>query len=172
MKDSPFRYLFLIVHFWNLLFMSENILSTSDKKTLWIPIFPIFVPHRFISRDPYFIHFFLNLIGAIYFYLYQRLAIKLTFTLKLFARSILVFICAITNNNEYSRDNRFNMYKSSYLFFYLAPRCRLQTPVTSSFVVIRLGCSPRNVWLELGSERCKSGWSISLKFNPSTRGPD
>ena len=169
MKDSPFRYLFLIVHFWNFLFMSENILSASNKKTLWILVFTIFVLHRFISRDPYFIHFCLNLIGAIYFYLYQRLARKLTFTLNLFARSTLVFICAITDTLG---DNRFNMYKSSYLFFYLAPRCRLQTPVTSSFVVIRLGCSPRNVWLELGSERCKSGWSISLKFNPSTRGPD
>ena len=77
--------------------MSENILSTLDKKTLLIPVFPIFVPHRFISRDPYFIHFCLNLIGAIYFYLYQRLAIKLTFTLRLFARSTLVFICAITD---------------------------------------------------------------------------
>merc|ERR1712060_97587 len=59
--------------------------------------FPIFALHCFISRDPYFIHFFLNLIGAIYFYLYQRLARKLTFTLKLFARSTLVFICAITD---------------------------------------------------------------------------
>ena len=168
MKDSPFRYLFLIVHFWNFLFMSENILSTSDKKTLWILIFTIFALHRFISRDPYFIHFFLNLIGAIYFYLYQRLAIKLTFTL----RFLQIDLSFHLRNNRYSRDNRFNMYKSSYSFFYLAPRCWLQTPVTSSFVVIRLGCSPRNVWLELGSERCKSGWSISLKFNPSTRGPD
>ena len=168
MKDSPFRYLFLIVHFWNLLFMSENIISASDKNTLWILVFTIFALHRFISRDPYFIHFCLNLIGAIYFYLYQRLARKLTFTLKLFARSTLVFICAITDTLGITGSTcikvpiHFSTWHLDVGF----------TPVTSSFVVIRLGCSPDNVWLELRSERCKSGWSLSLKFNPSTRGPD
>ena len=168
MKDSPFRYLFLIVHFWNLLFMSENILSALDKKTLWILVFPFL--YSIVSSPATLILFTFSSIWLGRFtFTYIRDWQENQLLLLNFLHDHLSFHL---RNNRYSRDNRFNMYKSSYSFFYLAPRCRLQTPVTSSFVVIRLGCSPRNVWLELGSERCKSGWSISIKFNPSKRGPD
>lgn len=76
-------------------------------------------------------------------------------------RSAVVLVFSIPDNS-YPRDNRLTKDSSSHLTFYVAPRCRLLFICDQLYLTSFRQCSCLNKIRELGSDRCKSGWSISL----------
>jgi len=77
---------------------------------------------------------------------------------------VVMILCDLVINLtewRYCRDNRLNMHVSSHWLHCFAPRCRLIL-ISKSSLYIWGESSSHSLIRELGSERCKSVWSISI----------